>query len=95
MGQDARGDYSDEFIERVLSSSAPVENYYIYQLGDDDTALMHYFTGDGKHWTVMEDDDAFADACIRYLKERGAKVFRDPESLTRYHRETERKADPH
>jgi hypothetical protein len=93
MSEGACGDYTDELIEHVLSSSAPIENYYISQRGDDTTALMHYFTSDGKHWTVMEDDEAFADACIIYLKKRGAKVFHDPASLIQYQRELESKAD--
>ncbi len=75
-----RKKYNNAYLRKVLESSAPVSNFYVYG------GLQHFCDVKGQIMLVMEDDDEINAACIKYLREQGIPEFESLEQAEEHAR---------
>ncbi|MEO0443115.1 MAG: hypothetical protein AAFZ92_05155 [Pseudomonadota bacterium] len=71
----------DEEVIVYLKHYAELENYYLHKFNSTDTCLINYFDKDGQGWSLMEEDDAFVERCVDFLRRNNAPEFDDMEKM--------------
>jgi hypothetical protein len=67
---------SDPEIHEILSATAPVEQFCIYQpAGPSTISLLFYDPSTKSLWNYVNRDAEFTDAAAVYLKKMGRPVF--------------------
>ncbi len=83
--------FSDKEIQEYLELTAPLENYYIRQNGDDEnTSILNVFEN-GNPYRIMDDNDQRAEKCINFLRKYGASVLKSSEEEDTYIEEFNRR----
>lgn len=85
MNKDIRRE--DEEVIVYLKHYANLENYYLHEIASTDSCLINYFDDKGQGWSLMEDDDAFAERCVNFLKKLGTPLFDDIEEMKAFESE--------
>lgn len=82
---------TDKDIQNYLETSAPLKNYYIYQVYGDENNSMISVIKNGVAYSIMDDNDERVEVCIDFLKRHGAPIFKTPETEDAYIEEFNRK----
>jgi|GEM_PF-5573699 len=69
--------FNDEGILAYLLSMAELDGFYVFRSSSIQPGLICYVDRSGADWSLMEDDDAFVEACILYLARIGVPVFEE------------------
>lgn len=76
---------SDKEIQEYLELTAPLENYYIFQVYENkNSSVISYINKNGIAFSVMDDNDERVEICIDFLKRHGAPVFKTIEEENAY-----------
>lgn len=65
----------EEVEGELFRDGIPLEHWFVI------SNTMHGFWVDGQAFLVMHDDDDLAEACMRYLKARGAMQFSGADNI--------------
>jgi glutamine cyclotransferase len=77
----ASSDKEDEEVVFYLKHYAELGDYYLHKFNSTDTCLINYFDKEGQGWSLMEDDDAFVERCVDFLRRNNAPEFDDVEEM--------------
>lgn len=78
---------TDEEVQQYLELSDPIENYYIRQIGDDDSSGLLAVITNGVAYHIMDDNDERAEICINFLRRHGAPILKTVEEEDSYVKE--------